>query len=700
MSVPPSPAKPEPAATPRHGARRDDAFAWLKDENWPEVMRDPGRLDPEIRSWLEAHNAATARAMAATGPLQARLLAEFRGRIEEEERSVPLPDGPYEYYHRYRRGGQHPIHCRRRRGGGSAEEVLLDGDREAEGGDYFRIGAFAPSPDHRHAAHAVDRDGSEIYTLRIRRLGTGEDLPEVLPGAAGPVVWASDAVHLFYTVLDEHHRPVKVLLHRLGAAAEEDLPVYEEADPGFFVGLGITGSRRFVVIDSHDHTTSEIRLIDAGRPHSPALLVAERERDVEYHPTHHGERLFLLTNAGAAEDFKIVEAPLASPGRAHWRDLVAHRPGRLILGIEVHGDHLVRIEREEGLPRIVVRALDGGEEHALAADEAAYSLDLVAAREFGDDCLYYTGSSPTTPERTWRYDLRRRERTLVKTQAIPSGHEPADYRSSRLFAESHDGERVPITVLHRRDTPIDGSAPLLLYGYGSYGISLPASFQGSRLSLVDRGFVYAIAHVRGGTERGYRWYRDGKRDKKMNTFLDFIAAAEHLVARGYARPDALACLGGSAGGLLVGAVLNLRPDLFKAAVAEVPFVDVLATMCDDTLPLTPPEWPEWGNPIEDRQAWEYIRSYSPCDNVAARDYPHILATAGLSDPRVTYWEPAKWVARLAATRTDDNLLLLKTNMRAGHAGAAGRFERLEETAFVFAFLLLALGRAHLEDPAG
>ena len=700
MSVASSPARVPPASIRRPGEPDEDPFAWLKDENWQEVMRDPGRLAPRIRSWLEARNADTARAMAATRPLQAKLLAEFRGRIDEEERSVALPDGPYEYYHRYRRGGQHPLHCRRPRGGGGPEEILLDGDREAEGAGYFRIGAFEPGPDHRFAVWAADRSGSESYALRIRNLGSGEDLPDTLPAAAGPVAWANDGAHFFYSVLDERHRPVKVLLHRLGAPPEEDPLVYEEEDPGFFVSVGLTGSRRFVVIDSHDHTTSEIRLIDAGRPHSPAFLVAERERDVEYHLTHHRERLLILTNAGGAEDFRIVEAPLAAPGRGHWRDLVSHRPGRLILGIEAHGEHLVRLEREEGLPRIVARGLANGEEHALAVDEEAYSLGLVAAREFEGDDLHYTYSSPTTPERTYRHDLRRRERTLVRTQAIPSEHDPADYRSARLFAASHDGERVPITVLHRRDTPIDGSAPLLLHGYGSYGISLPASFGGPRLSLVDRGFVYAIAHVRGGMERGYRWYRDGKGDRKRNTFLDFIAAAEHLVERGYARPDALACLGGSAGGLLVGAVLNLRPDLFRAAVAEVPFVDVLNTMCDDTLPLTPPEWPEWGNPIEDRQAREYIRSYSPYDNVAAGDYPHILATAGLCDPRVTYWEPAKWVARLAATRTDDGLLLLKTNMGAGHAGAAGRFERLEETAFVFAFLLFALGLADLEDPAG
>ena len=675
-----------------HGDTREDPYAWLEDEGWAEVMRDPKKLKPEIRSWLDAQNAATAQAMAGTQALQEKLFAEFRGRIEEDERSVPLPDGPYEYYHRYRRGGQHPVYCRRQRGGGG-EHVLLDGDEEARGLDYFKVGAFAHSPDHRHAAYSLDRNGSEIYTLRIRDLDTGAVLTDSLPDAAGPVVWANDGVHLFYPVLDERHRPVKVLRHRLGTGAEEDALVYEEADPGFFVGVGLTESRRFVVVDSHDHTTSELRLIDADRPDAPALLVAERERDVEYHVSHHGERLLILTNAGGAEDFKIVETPLARPQRRHWRDLVAHRPGRLILSLTAYREHLVRLEREDALPRIVITEAASGEEHAIAMEEEAYSLGLLAAHEFDTGVIHYTVSSPTTPERTCRYEMRTRERSLVKEQKVPSGHDPAAYVSTRLFACSHDGEEVPVTVLHRCDTPLDGSAPLLLYGYGSYGISIPASFQVTPLSLVDRGFVYAVAHVRGGKERGYRWYRDGKLGRKMNTFRDFISAGEHLVAQGYARRGGIACHGGSAGGMLVGAVINLCPDLFKAAAAEVPFVDVLNTMCDDTLPLTPPEWPEWGNPIADRDAYEYIKAYSPCDNVAPQDYPHILATAGLTDPRVGYWEPAKWVAKLAATRTDDRLLLLKTNMDAGHAGAAGRFERLKEVAFTFAFILLAFGLA-------
>ena len=545
----------------------------------------------------------------------------------------------------------------------------------------------------------MDVNGSEIYTLRVRDLRSGSELPEALPDAAGPVVWSKDGLHLFYTVLDAHHRPVRVLRHRLGTAAADDVLVYEESDPGFFVGVAETMSGRFVVIDSHDHTTSEVRLIDAGRPDSPALLIAERERDVEYRVEHHGERLLILTNADGAEDFKIVEAPLAQPQRRHWRDVVPHRPGRLILDLAVYRDHAVRMEREDALPRIVVTELSGGAEHAIAIEEEAYHLGLLPGHEFDTPTIHYSASTPAAPARTWRYEMDTGARRLVKEQEVPSGHDPDAYAARRLVAESHDGESVPVTVLHRRDTPIDGSAPLLLYGYGSYGISMPASFQITPLSLVDRGFVYAIAHVRGGKERGYRWYREGKLDRKTNTFRDFVAAAEHLVAQGYARRGGIACHGGSAGGLLVGAAINLRPELFRAAVAEVPFVDVLNTMCDDTLPLTPPEWPEWGNPIEDPDAYEYIASYSPYDNIEARDYPHILATAGLTDPRVGYWEPAKWVARLEARKTDERLLLLKTNMGAGHGGAAGRFERLKENAFAFAFVLLAFGLAESDAPS-
>ena len=446
-----------------------------------------------------------------------------------------------------------------------------------------------------------------------------------------------------------------------------------------------------MVVDAHDHVTSEARLVDAARPDSAPVLVAARDPMTEYDVSHHGDRLIILTNAGGAEDFRIVETPIATPGREHWVDLVPHRPGVLIAGFEVYARWLVRLERENALPRIVVRDLASGEEHAIAFEEEAYSLGLAGGYEFDTDTLRFTYSSMTTPEHVYDYDMRTRKRVVRKVQEVPSGHDPADYVTRRIMAASHDGEAVPVSVLHRKDTPLDGSAPLLLYGYGSYGMSMPASFGTTRLSLVDRGFVYAVAHVRGGTERGYAWYTGGKLAKKTNTFHDFIAAARALAERGFTRRGRIAIHGGSAGGLLVGACTNMAPELFHAVIAEVPFVDVLNTICDDTLPLTPPEWPEWGNPLESEAAYDCIAAYSPYDNVEAKAYPHIIATAGLTDPRVTYWEPAKWVAKLRATKTDDHLLVLHTNMEAGHGGAAGRFDRLKETALVYAFVLQVFG---------
>ena len=715
---PKPPAAPRPPVAPRkpvtrilHGRRRTDDYAWLRDENWQQVMRDPAVLRADVRAHLEAENACTETAMAPAEALRAALFDEFRGRIKEDDSSVPAKDGAWEYYERYREGGQHPVVCRRTAGDPASEEILLDGDAEAaassaggtpalpgteaavssEAGSYYSIGDCGHARDHRRFGWTADTNGSEFYTLRVKDLDTGRRLDDTIERCSGAFEWAADGHTLFYPLLDDNHRPCKVFRHRLGDDPADDALVYEEPDPGFFVNVALTESRRFLVIDAHDHVTSEVRLVDADRPADAPVLVAAREPGIEYDVSHHGDRLIILTNAGGAEDFKIVEAPLPSPGRACWTDLVPHRPGVLIVGFSVFAHWLVRFERENALPRIVVRDLGSGEEHAIAFEEEAYSLGFVPGYEFETDTLRFTYSSMTTPEHVFDYDMRTRERTVRKVQEVPSGHDPADYVTRRIMAPSHDGEAVPVSLLHRRDTPIDGSAPLLLYGYGSYGMSMPASFGTTRLSLVDRGFVYAIAHVRGGTERGYAWYTNGKLAKKTNTFHDFIAAARALCERGFTRRGRIAIHGGSAGGLLVGACANMAPELFHAVIAEVPFVDVLNTICDDTLPLTPPEWPEWGNPIESEEACERIAGYSPYDNVEAKDYPHIIATAGLTDPRVTYWEPAKWVAKLRATKTDDRLLLLHTNMEAGHGGAAGRFDRLKETALVQAFVLHVFG---------
>ncbi|MEX0628134.1 MAG: S9 family peptidase, partial [Cucumibacter sp.] len=509
--------------------------------------------------------------------------------------------------------------------------------------------------------------------------------------AAGAGVWANDDTSFFYTVLDDNHRPYKVCVHQLGAPTGQDRTVYEETDPGFFVGVDKLLSRKFLVIDIHDHQTSEAWLIDADFPDSPPRLVAPRKTGREYHLDERGGALFIRTNDGGAEDFKIVTAPAVSPGEEGWTDLIVHREGVLILSSFAIANHLIRLERSEGLPRIAVRDLRSGEERTLAFDEEAYALGTGAGYEFDTETIRFTYSSPTTPTRIYDYNVTTGTRVLSKQQEIPSGHNPDDYATRRLFATAPDGEQVPVTILHRADTPPGPQSPCLLYGYGAYGLSTPSGFSAAHLSLVDRGFVYAVAHVRGGKDKGYRWYRLGRREHKANTFKDFIAAAEMLIEAGLTSRGRIVAEGGSAGGLLMGAIINMRPDLFAGVVAHVPFVDVLNTMLDDTLPLTPPEWPEWGNPIKSEADYRAIAAYSPYDNVEAKAYPPILVMAGLTDPRVTYWEPAKWVAKLRASKSGDIPIYLKTNMGTGHAGASGRFDRIKEVAIAYAFAATVTG---------
>jgi len=683
MKPPSAPKRPHTFT--HHGQDRIDDYAWLKDENWQEVMREPDKLDADIRIYLEAENAYTEAWSNENEALRADLMAEMRGRIKEDDSSVPAKDGAFEYFTRYETGGQYPVFARLDEQG--TEAILLHGDKEAEGESFFRVGGCTHSPDHARLAYAVDLNGSERFTIKVRDLSNGQDMADTIPDARGDVVWANDGKTLFYTILDDNHRPFRVMRHTLGQAVADDSIVYKEQDAGFFLGLGKSQSGRFIEISAHDHTTSEVHLLDAEDPTGALQTVAPRETDVEYEIVHIGDRLFINTNADDAVDFKIVEAPLDAPGRENWTDVVPHEPGCLIRNILEFNDYLVRLERIDGLPRIMVRHVASGEEYPIEFDEEVYELGLVPGYEFETDVLRFTYTSMTTPRRTYDFNMADRTRELRKEQEVPSGHNSEDYVTRRLLATSHDGTEVPISLLYHRETPMDGSAPTLLYGYGSYGMSMPASFSTNRFSLVDRGYVYAIAHIRGGTEKGYGWYLDGKLQKKQNTFTDFIASAEHLIAEGFSSTGHIAIHGGSAGGMLVGACANMRPDLWGAVVGEVPFVDVLTTMCDKELPLTPPEWPEWGNPLESKEAYDYIKSYSPVDNVKAQAYPPLLVTAGLTDPRVTYWEPAKWVAKLREFKTDENPLYLRTNMDAGHAGAAGRFDRLEEVALVYAFLL-------------
>ena len=685
-------AERRPLFSVQHGLELVDEYAWLRAPNWQDVMRDPSALDPQIRAYLDAENAYTKAALDDTSALQTSLFAEMKARIKEDDSSVPTPDGPFEYFVSYVTGGQYPRLNRRPRGGGP-EQVIIDGNEEAEGKPYWQLGSVAHSPNHRYLAYAVDDKGSELFTIRVRDMATGQDLVDAIPDTRSAVVWARDNRTLFYVRLDDNHRPLFVYRHVLGTPTSEDTLVYEEKDIGFYVGVGQTQSGRFITVDAHDHQTNEAYLIDADRPDSALQLVAAREHGHEYSVDHHDDRLFIMTNSAGAEDFRICEAPIDNPHMANWREVLPHNPGRLLLDIVAFAGHLVRLEREDSLPRIVIRRLVDGIEHAIAFDEEAYALGMSAGYEFDTTTLRFTYSSMTTPAQVFDYDMETRTRVLRKTQQVPSGHNPADYITRRVLAPAPDGQAVPVSVLYRKDTPLDGSAPLFLYGYGAYGITIPAGFATSRLSLVDRGFVFAFAHIRGGKDKGYRWYTDGKLKKKVNTFTDFIAAGEYLAKEGYTSRGRIVANGGSAGGMLMGVVANMAPDLFLGIIADVPFVDVLNTMLDETLPLTPPEWPEWGNPIASKEDFAAIRSYSPYDNVAAKAYPHIFAYAGLTDPRVTYWEPAKWIARLRHLNTSDNLVLLKTNMEAGHGGASGRFEQLKEVALDYAFALKIAGRA-------
>jgi oligopeptidase B len=669
----------------------------LRAENWQQVMREPNLLPARIREHLEAENRYTQAVMADTGELQALLFNELKGRIKEDDTTAPAPDGPFAYYLGYVTGAQHPRYCRKNRLLTEPETVLIDGQQEAAAASgYFKLGAMSHSPDHRRVAWSCDRQGSEYFSIRVRDLASGRDLPETIENTTGDVVWSADSQSIFYVENDENHRPCRVWRHTLGAATGDRL-VYQEREPQYFVGLGRTLSGAFVVISSSDYESSEIRVLSTAIAEGEPQVIARREAKVEYEVDHHGDDFVILTNR-EAQDFKIAIAPTSRANPEEWRDLVPHIAGRLILSIECFKDYLVRLERQDGLPRIVVRHMASGEEHAIGFAEEAYSLGLGAALEHDTEILRFTYSSLTTPAKVFDYNMRTRQRRLVKEQEIPSGHDPSRYETRRIFAAAHDGEPVPISLLFAKGLKRDGSAPLWLYGYGSYGIAIPAAFNADWLSLADRGFVCAIAHIRGGKDRGDRWYRDGKGEKKLNTFKDFLAVAQHLCTERYTTRGRIIAHGGSAGGMLMGVVANLAPELFKALIAEVPFVDVLNTMLDDTLPLTPPEWQEWGNPIENRAIHDLIASYSPYDNVTRRDYPHILAIGGLTDPRVTYWEPAKWVARLRECKTNDTLLLLKTHMDAGHAGAPGRFDRLKDTAFIYAFALKVMGVATMGLP--
>jgi oligopeptidase B len=690
MKIEPPIAARRPVELSVHGIVRVDDYAWLRDPSWREVIRKPSVLKREIRAHIEAENRYAAAVLAPLAPLRRRLLEEMKGRIQQASSGVPMPDGPYAYWEKYLPGAEHPRVVRAPRDGG-AEQLLLDAAALAAGKAYFRLGAYRHSPDHRLLAYLIDTTGNESQELRVRDLATGRDRRLRISGVAG-FAWAADSATLFYVSHDAEHRARFVHRHRLGTDPAKDPVVYAENDLSFEVSVGLTSTRRFVVISTVSQDTSESWLIDAAQPAGAPRLVAARESNIHYRVSDWGDRLLIRTNVKGADDFKIMTAPASAPGREHWRDLIPYKAGRRILAAIPFAGYLARLEREDGRQRIVIRRGSDGAEHAVGFDEEAYAVELVAPHEFDTRTLRFLYSSPATPQQTFDYDVESRERVLRRQQQLPSGHDRAAYEVRRLFAPTADNERVPITVLHRKGLPIDGSAPLFLEGYGAYGELFETGFDPNLLSLVERGFVYAIAHVRGGIENGKRWHEAGRRERKISTFTDFIAVAEYLTGAGYAAPRRIVASGDSAGGTLVGAVANMRPELFAGIVAKVPYVDILNTLLDPELPLATIEWPEFGNPARDLSAYRTIAGYSPYDNVKAQPYPPMLVTAGLSDPRTQYWEPAKWVARLRAMKTNDARIVLLTHMSAGHSGAAGRFAALEEIALLQAFALDVVGK--------
>jgi oligopeptidase B len=685
-----------PVQRSAHGLTWTDAYAWIRAENWREVLRDPSRLPSDVRALLEAENAYADATLAPTADLKKELAREMRARLREDDSEPPQVDGPWAYYARYREGGQRRIYGRRPREGGD-ETILLDGDARAEGKAYYHVAAASHAPDHTKLAWAADELGSEMLTICLRDLDRGEDLSDRIVNATDDMAWTRDSKGLLYVEQDESHRPFRVMLHRLGTEQREDEEVLAEPDPAWFIGLQATRLGQSALIVVHGHDASETRVIDLDHPVAPPLLIAPRRPGLFYDVMDHGDCFYIRANSNA-RDFKIVVAPRDAPDEASWRDVVPHRDGHYIAEATLFRNFLVLVARKESLPRLVVRELTTGETRDVLFDEETCALALDTVYEFDSQLARIAYSAMDRPEETIDYDCATGARTLVKKQETP-GFDPERYLTRLLFARAEDGESVPVSILMRRDLALDSSAPLLLYGYGAYGHAIEASFSSNRLSLVDRGFIYAIAHVRGGTDKGWRWYEDGKLSKKPNTFGDFLAAARRLIAGGYTRAGRIVAQGASAGGLLMGAVANAAPDLFAGIIADVPFVDALTTMLDDSLPLTPPEWLEWGDPLRDPAAFETIRSYSPLDNVKPQRYPAVLALAGLTDPRVTYWEPAKWVAKLRATMTGGGPILLRTAMEAGHAGQPGRFDRLDDIARNYAFAIACVrGGLRLSEP--
>lgn len=667
-----------------HGDTRIDEYYWMND------YFKKGPDSTKVVDYLKAENAYLDTMMSGTKKFQEELFAEMKGRIKEKDESVPVLNNGYYYYSRTEEGKQYYKYCRKKGSLDAPEEVLLDADKMAEGSGYFSATGFSVSPDNKLMAFGIDKLSRRQYTIYIKNLETGELLKDEIKGTGGNAVWAADNKTLFYTsnnqvtLLSE-----KIRKHKLGTDAAADVTVYEEKDPSNYIGVYKTKSRDYIVIYSSATLSSEYRILKASDPDASFSIFQPRTKDVLYGIDHWGDKFLIRTNL-EAKNFRLMETPVDKTTRENWKEVIAHRTNVLLEDIDVFKGHWVITERKEGLLQMRIREIASGKEHYLDFGEPAYAAYVGANPEFNTTNLRYNYTSLTTPNSVFDYDMNTKSKKLMKEQEVLGAFNKADYVTERVYATAKDGAKVPVSIVYKKGTKKDGSAPLLLYAYGSYGASMDASFSSNRLSILNRGFIYAIAHIRGGQEMGRQWYEDGKLMKKKNTFTDFIDCGEFLIKEKYTSKGHLYAMGGSAGGLLMGAIVNIAPDLWNGVVAQVPFVDVITTMSDPTIPLTTNEYDEWGNPA-DKDAYFYMKSYSPYDNVEKKNYPNMLVTTGLHDSQVQYFEPAKWVARLRVMKTDKNLLLLKTNMEAGHGGASGRFDYLKEIALEYAFLMALEG---------
>ena len=667
-----------------HNEELIDNYSWIKQKDWKEVILNPNKLNTQVKKYLDEENLFKENQLKDINDIEKKLFEELKSKIKNEDNSVPKKDGDYFYGYKYNKNSEYPIYYRKNTTNNS-EEIILDCEKKSKTHTYFNVASISHSHDHKHVAYNIDTNGSEYFSIFIEDIQKQELLSPEIKNTTGDIVWSLDNNYIFYVRLDQNHRPTKVFKHKIGSNGEKDLLIYEEKDPSFFCSINLSKTKNYLFIRTADHETSEYLFINLKLNEIKPTLFKKRVKKIEYDLEHHEKFFLISTNVDNAKNFKIMISHEESYQK--WEEFIPYEKVNLILDFILLKDWLVRLERTEGSENIIILNLNNKNQHKISFDEEAYNLSLDHGYEYETDTFRYSYSSPTTPKSVFDYDCKSKKQELKKTQEVPSGHNKDDYICKKIFATSHDNEKIPITILYKKGVKLDSNNYLLLYGYGSYGISIPSNFSTNRLSLVDRGIVYAIAHIRGGKEKGYEWYENGKLLNKKNTFLDFISCAEKLCEDKYTSPKKIVAQGGSAGGLLMGYIANERPDLFLGIIAQVPFVDICNTMLDEDLPLTVTEIPEWGDIKNDKKSFLYVKSYSPYDNVKKQNYPHMLVTGGISDPRVTYWEMTKWVAKLRENKTDNNLLLLHMNMTAGHSGASGRFDYLKEIAMEYGFVL-------------